>query len=141
MMNIGGLAIRPVPLLGGALLIVATFLSWLDFGVSSNGFDVPLAFLWDTGGTGDPRLGLITLILGIAAVLLALVRQVPARLATVLGGLGVVVGVLFIIQVIRAIDEIGGSTGDAFDALGIAPWFALAGGVLLLIGAFLSERR
>ena len=31
MLDVGGLMIRPLPLIGGALLIVATFLTWLDF--------------------------------------------------------------------------------------------------------------
>jgi SH3-like domain-containing protein len=151
---LGGMALRPLPLIGAIALIVATFLSWNravtlaatgDFFPSLKGWDWPLGFLWSINNPGNqPRIGLIVLILGIVGLAAAFIPKAGRGLAAIAGALGVVVSGLYIIQLIRFFgqESAAASARDTLgNALGIAPWIALAGGVLLLIGAMIPERR
>ena len=137
----GGLEVRPMLLVGGILVAVATFLSWFDtFGSTANGFDVPISFLWDTDATSGLSVGVATLVIGAAIAVAALwPKPVPPpakRLGKVAGALALAIGVVFIVQVIRAVTDLGGSAADAFtDFLGIAAYMVVVGGVLALIGA------
>jgi SH3-like domain-containing protein len=146
----GGLALRPLPLLGGIALIVATFLTWMKaleafMTPSFNGWDVGLPILWNITSPGDqPRIGLIVLILGIVALAAAFIPKAGRGLAAFTGLLGLVVSGLYIVQVIRlwGQEPINAGAGDTLShAVGIGPWIALAGAVLLLIGAMIPERR
>lgn len=146
----GKLALRPLPLVGAIALIVATFLSWMKaleaFATGSvNGWDLGLPILWTISNPGDqPRIGLILLIVGIIALGAALIPKAGRALAAITGLLGLVIGGLYVIQVIRywGQDPINASAGDTLShAVGIGPWIALAGGVLLLIGAIIPDRR
>jgi SH3-like domain-containing protein len=132
---LGGLKIRPLPLLGGIALIVATFLNWLQLG-SSNGFNVGLPFLWggwEHGGDA-PDLGIFTLIIGIGAVLLAVLPRTSLPALRVLGLIAVVIAVVFAVQVMLWAGDVGGGAGDAFtDGMSYAPYVALAGGILMLL--------
>ncbi|HSQ37063.1 MAG TPA: SH3 domain-containing protein [Acidimicrobiia bacterium] len=132
---LGGLKIRPLPLIGGIALIVATFLNWLQLG-SSNGFNIGLPFLWggwEHGGDA-PDLGIFTLIIGIGAVLLAVLPRTSVPAIRVLGVLAVVIAVVFAVQVMLWAGDIGGGAGDAFtDGMSYAPYVALAGGILMLL--------
>ncbi|HUU61802.1 MAG TPA: SH3 domain-containing protein [Acidimicrobiia bacterium] len=132
---LGGLKIRPLPLLGGIALIVATFLNWLQLG-SSNGFNVGLPFLWGgwEHGADAPDLGIFTLIIGIGAVLLAVLPRTSVPALRVLGLITVVIAVVFAIQVMLWAGDVGGGAGDAFtDGMSYAPYVALAGGILMLL--------
>ncbi|MBS1195671.1 MAG: hypothetical protein H6R33_391, partial [Actinobacteria bacterium] len=134
-MALGGLKIRPLALLGGIAVIVSTFVNWLQFG-SSNGFNVGLPFLWggwEKGGDA-PDLGIFTLIIGVAAVLLALLPRTSTIAIRVLGILAVVIAVVFAVQVILWAGDEGGGFADAFkDGLSVAPYVALGGGFLMLL--------
>ena len=147
---LGGMALRPLPLIGAIALIVATFLSWMKaleaFTTPSvNGWDVGLPILWSITNPGDqPRIGLILLIVGIVALAAAFIPKTGRGLAAFTGLLGIVISGLYVLQVIRfwGQDPINAGAGDTLShAIGIGPWVALAGGVLLLIGAMVPERR
>ena len=147
-MALGGLALRPLPLIGAIALIVATFLPWLKglFGESSaGGWDTPFQILWDTSSpiSDQPRMGLIVLIVGIIALAAAFIPKVGRPLAAFTGVLGIVIGGLYVLQLVRFFgNELDATAGDVLsNALGIAPWICLAGGLLLLIGAMIPERR
>jgi SH3-like domain-containing protein len=144
---LGKFALRPLPLIGAIALIVATFLSWIKTtGITGSvgGWDVGLPILWNTNNPGDqPRIGLILLIVGIIGLAAAFIPKTGRGLAAFTGLLGIVIGGLYVIQVIRLFSNLAGaSAGDTLShAIGIGPWVALAGGVLLLIGAMIPERR
>ncbi|MFH1329906.1 MAG: SH3 domain-containing protein [Actinomycetota bacterium] len=144
---LGGLALRPLPLVGAIALIVATFLSWIKAtGITGSvgGWDVGLPILWNIDNPGDqPRIGLILLIVGIIGLAAAFIPRAGRGLAAFTGLLSIVIGGLYALQVIRFFDRLAGATaGDTLShAIGIGPWVALAGGLLLLIGAMLPERR
>gem|GEM_PF-1810379 len=149
-MALGPLALRPLPLLGAIALIVATFLSWMKalqaFGTGSvNGWDIGLPILWNITNPGDqPRIGLILLIVGIVALAAAFLPKGGRALAGVTGLLGLIIGGLYVIQVIRFWGQapINAGAGDVLsNAVGIGPWVAIGGAVLLLVGALLPERR
>jgi len=149
-MALGGLALRPLPLIGAIALIVATFLSWMKgleaFAFPSvNGWDVGLPILWTITNPGDqPRIGLILLIVGIVALAAAFIPRIGRALAAFTGLLSIVIGGLYVLQVIRfwGQDPVNAGAGDTLShAVGIGPWVALAGGLLLLIGAMIPERR
>jgi SH3-like domain-containing protein len=133
--SLAGLKIRPLPLVGGIALIVATFLNWLQLG-SSNGFQIGLPFLWGgwEHGGDNPDLGIFTLIIGIAAVLLAALPRTSVAAIRILGILAVVIAVVFAVQVMLWASDWGGGAGDAFtDGMSFAPYVALAGGILMLL--------
>ncbi|OFW54746.1 MAG: hypothetical protein A2V75_05580 [Actinobacteria bacterium RBG_16_70_17] len=132
---LGGLKIRPLPLIGGIALIVSTFLNWLQMG-SSNGFDIGLPFLWGgwEHGGDDPKLGIFTLIIGIGAVLLAVLPRTSVGVIRLLGLLTVVIAVVFAVQMMLWAGDLGGGAGDAFtDGMSYAPYVALGGGILMLL--------
>jgi SH3-like domain-containing protein len=139
----GGLAIRLVTAIGAAITGIAVALPWLSppGGGSSNGFDVPLPFLWDYTSGSDFRLGVVVTILAVLGLAVGLVKQVSARLAAVIGFLTLGVGVAFIIQVSRAVsDNLGLGFGDVLgDWVGFGAWGAIAGGVVMLIGGLLDR--
>ncbi|MBM3696448.1 MAG: hypothetical protein FJW79_11030, partial [Actinobacteria bacterium] len=144
---LGPLALRPLPLVGGIALIVASFLPWLKgiFGASSTGgWNTPFQVLWNTTSPGDqPRMGLIVLIVGIIALAAGVIPKAGRALAAITGVLAAVIGALYIVQVIRLFsNQLGASAGDVLNnAIGIAPWIALGGALLLLIGALIPDRR
>lgn len=132
---VGGLKIRPLPLIGGIAVIVATFLNWLQMG-SSNGFDIGLPFLWGgwEHGGDDPNLGIFTLIIGIGAVLLAVLPRTSMAAIRLLGLLAVVIAVTFAVQMMLWAGDLGGGAGDAFtDGMSYAPYVTLGGGILMLL--------
>ena len=157
---VGGLTLRPLVLLGGVLLIVASFLEWVanayaelgpesitQVSASSNGWDVPFMFLFDYSTTStQPRLGLILLIVGIVALAVGAISMLRGWIATLLGVLALAVGAAFWIQLIRlfANDPINASWMQTLfgrGPAGIATWFALAGGLLLVIGGARAGNR
>jgi uncharacterized membrane protein len=119
-------------LLGAAGLIVSGFLDWVD---GRLGVDMTVRSLWMTRfhGTGNfvATVGFVVIVLG----LLAIVGLAPRTgwLTRLAGALGVVVFILFLIQVYRG----GRSVAD----LQAGPWVALAGGVVALIAGFFGTRE
>jgi SH3-like domain-containing protein len=130
----GSMVLRPLPLVGGIAVIIATFLNWMQMG-SSNGFNVGLPFLWggwEHGGDG-PDLGIFTLTVGIGALLLAILPRTSLPLLRALGSISVVIAVVFAIQVMLMAGDLGGNALDAFsDGMSFGPYLTLAGGLLML---------
>jgi hypothetical protein len=142
----GGLPISPVTLilcvLGAILVIVSIFLNWADLSVgrqtfTASGTDVPIQFLWDKNTTSnDPSL-LIALLPG--ALLIALGALNKIRWFAIVGGLvAILVAVLYGYQVDQGLSDLPGKTG-LFDFIGIAPWFALGGGIIGIIGGVMPR--
>ena len=130
--TIGGVIV----LIGAIALVVSAFLHWEDAGGdTAKGTDVPLEFLIDNEtDSGSPS---ILVALGAAAALAAagaLVRS--ARLVALIGGaLGVVVAVLYGIQV-----DSGLPAGiGMFDFISTGTYVALAGGIVVLVGSLLPR--
>lgn len=146
-MALGGLALRPLPLLGGIALVVAMFLDWVKalFGTAgANSWDVGLPILWSINNPGDqPRIGLILVFLAVGGLAAGIIPRMGRGISAVVGVLTALVGSLYIIQVIRLFSEqLNASAGDTLaNAIGIGPWIALGGGLLLLVGALIPERR
>jgi len=123
--------IHPLAMVGAAGIVLAAFLPWISAGGSRDGFDLPLAFLWNR--TADPEgldLGLALVALGGGALALSFAPR-TGIVRRVLGGLAVVLAAAFVVQVFRGVDELGGDLGDVIDLLGAAAYVTLAGGVLL----------
>ncbi len=144
----GGLAISPIALgvcvIGAVLVIVAIFLNWIDFSVrgqsvSLNGRDVPLDFLWDhTTTSEDPSL--IVALIPAAVLILAGALEKLRWLAAVGGLLAIVVAALFLIQADSLLGDAPASIDLGYlDFIGIAPWFALVGGILGVVGALVPR--
>lgn len=134
-MAVGGFRLRPLALVGAIAVIVSTFLNWLQMG-SSNGFQVGLPFLWGgwEHGADAPDLGIFTLIIGIAGLLLAALPRTNAMVIRLLGLLAIVIAVVFAVQVMLWAGDWGGSAGDAFtDGMSYAPYVCLGGGILMLL--------
>lgn len=138
-----GLAVGPgtiLALLGAVALVVSAFLNWLEIdGIpSSPGTDVPFDFLFDKGtNSSDPS---FLLWLGIAAALLAVGALVPrVRVLAIVGGvLGVLVAVVYCIQLNALLDDRGIDV-DLLDAIGIGVYVALVAGAVGLIGSLLPR--
>jgi hypothetical protein len=133
--TVGGLAIRPLPLIGAIAVIVSAFIPWVSGLSDANSLEIALSFLWDTSASGQPYLGYLIIGLGVIALGLSVARKPMAPLILVIGLLAVAVTGAFLVQMVRGITDSGGSAGDIFDWIGIAPWVALVGGVLLTAGA------
>jgi len=92
------LSIRPLMAIGGAAMIVGSFLNWLPW---VKGWDVNLGFLWANASPDHPRLGLLLTILGVAAIAAALAPRLPGFAPGAIAAAGVLVTGLFIFQVLR----------------------------------------
>jgi hypothetical protein len=131
----GGFTLRPLPLVGGAVVILSAFLPWTDTGLTTaDAFDIPLPALFDYATTStSPELAWFLLAIGIAAVLAAALPNIPSAATKVLGLAALVSGVAFIGQAVRFVSDFGGSAGDAFsDVLGFGAYVAIGGGAILL---------
>jgi hypothetical protein len=124
--------------LGGALVVLGSFLPWITAnaalvgGISRNGLD----------GGGD---GIITLLAGIAIVVLALATFVSLRsvrgygvLIAIVGGIAGLVGIADMVDATRRVGE----ANDAFAGFGTASvgaglWTVLIGAAIALIGGLL----
>jgi hypothetical protein len=140
----GGLAVSPVALavcvIGAVLVIVSIFLNWADVSIggqtfTANGREVPLDFLWDKDSTSEDPSLIVALIP--AALLVGLGALKRLRWLALVGGiLAVVVAVLFGYQIDQGLQDLPPEADiSLFDFIGIAPWFALGGGLLGMIGA------
>jgi len=144
----GGLAISPVAMvvciIGAVLVIVSIFLNWFDTSVgfrsvTYDGRETPLDFLWDKSSASDDPSLVIALVP--AALLIAVGALKQLRWLALIGGIvAVVVAVVFVYQVNRIANDLPSAADiGLFDLIGIAPWFALLGGVFGVVGALVPR--
>lgn len=126
-------AVKPLALVGGLLLIVSAFLPWISGAGSATGFDVPVQALWDIEAADGPvKLGFVLVAIGAIGSGLSL-GQRTTWLRRLCGSIGVAIVLGFAAQLYRAIDASGGSLGDVFTTIGVGVYVALAGAVALQI--------
>lgn len=130
--NLGGIELRPLPLIGAAALLLSAFLPWVSGIASVNSLDIALSFLWDLNAAGSPYLGWVIIALAVIALALAAMKKPNPQLLKLMGTVAVAVTVAFLVQMYRGITDSGGTFGDVFDFLGIAPWVSLGAGVVLI---------
>jgi hypothetical protein len=133
-----GLAGRiALTIIGAAGLIVGAFMEWVSSPVSRKGTDMSVRVLWTTARPGTATfvlsVGFVAIVLGLLAIVgLAFRSGWLTRLA---GALGIVAFILFAITMYR-------STATSFpDSVGWGAWFALAAGLIAVIGGFLGTRH
>jgi hypothetical protein len=131
---------------GAALVALAVFLPWIDFGEFSssvNALDVPLAFLfsWENGADGGLGLGLVLFLLAAAAFALRHLSGLEKR-AKIPGALCVPLIVMFLVQMNALLGAFDGGDPEAtietpslFDIVGMGAWLALIGAGLLAWGS------
>jgi hypothetical protein len=139
--------------LGIAAVVASMLLHWLDFTVSiaglrrnstANAWDVPAAFLFDyKTNSNDPSL--LIVLVPIAALALADVLLFRHRVVTFLAGIATLATVgLYAYQLDRTANRIAEASRNILnpsvtDLAGLAPYVALVGGILLLVGAVLTR--
>ncbi len=142
-----------IGLLGAILLIVSVFLTWTDISVSSiiggktesfTGMDI---YSNDDGWFDDLSYGyapIVALIAGIVALITTIVPmfykndkvwKVMGVLSLVLGIVAVILGFLFKGDVTDSINLV---VASASVEVGIGLWLAVAGGILLILGAIID---
>jgi hypothetical protein len=133
--NLGGIELRPLPLIGAAALLLAAFLPWVSGFTSVNSLDVALSFLWDLNAAGSPYLGWVIIGIAVIALALAVMKKPNPSVLRFMGLLAIAITAAFLVQMYRGITDSGGTFGDVFDFLGIAPWVSLGAGVVLVAGS------
>jgi len=130
---------------GAVLVVVSIFLNWADVSLGSVSFTakadtVPVQFLVDNAtDSQDPSL-LVVLIPAAIAILAGIVVKV--RWLAILGGLlAIAVAALYIFQVNDGLDRTPEGIDSVFDFIGIAPWFALVGGIFGLVGGLIPKPK
>ncbi len=125
--------IQPLAIAGGMAVALAVFLPWLSVqGSSSDGFDVPLSFLWSPeSGGGGIKLGIPLLVIGAAGVGLSLLPGTK-QIRRILGSLALLITVAYVGQLFRAVGKLGGGA-NAFDFVGAAVYVSAIGGALLAV--------
>jgi hypothetical protein len=128
------LPFKPLAVAGGAAMVLAVFLPWISVGGSStNALDVPLAAIWDPNtGDGAVKLGFVVLLLGAVGAGLSFMPN-TTRYRRLAGSIALAVVLAFAVQLVRSVDQTGGSFGDVVGALGIGVYLALAGALALQI--------
>jgi hypothetical protein len=129
-----GMSVRVVLTLAGAAgLVVSAFMDWIN---GTTAVNLDIRSLWESGFEGESEtfiatVGFVAIVLG----LLAIVGLAPRSgwLTRIAGALGIVLFVLFTIQVYRA--------DLAVDDIDPGAWVALAGGLVALVGGFFGARR
>jgi hypothetical protein len=125
-------AVRIVAMAGGAVVAVAGPVPWLRT-PSVSGFDVPFLAIFGSSAADALRLGLVLLVIGVlgaglsAAAPLAPVRRSFGSLVFL------IVGTFATRLVVDAFDA-GADLGDVLSVVGLGPYVALAGAVLLMFG-------
>ena len=119
-------------LIGGALIVIATFLPWVSVAgglASENGFGVPLKVLFDpeTQSAGGLKIGFVSIVLG-ALTLAAGLQRLPIIVGRIAGGLAMVIATLFLAQLQRAMGQAQAAT--VFGVLGMGVYLTMLGGVM-----------
>jgi hypothetical protein len=121
----------PIAILGGALAVVACFVSWEDVSELSwkNSFKVPLEYLWDKNASGGAKLGIPLVAVAAAVMVLSLWRALPADFLRRLGGLAILGATALVVV------QLGRRFGwdNLNDNVGLGQWLAGAGGLLALL--------
>jgi hypothetical protein len=121
----------PIAILGGALAVVACFVSWEDVTELSwkNSFKVPLKFMWDKNASGGAKLGVPLVAVGAAVAVLSLWRALPADFLRRLGGVAILGATALVVV------QLGRRFGwdNLNDNVGLGPYLAGAGGLLALL--------
>jgi hypothetical protein len=128
------LPFKPLALLGGILLVVASIVPWVSAAVDANALDISIDALWDiqTSGEGPIKIGYVLIALGVLGGGLSFAP--PTKwVRRICGSISIAVALAFAVQLFRAIDAGGGSPGDVFSAIGVGVYVALGGGILLLV--------
>jgi len=109
------------------------FLPWFSVpGSSSDGFDVPLSFLWSLeSGSGGIKLGIPLLAMGAAGAGLSLLPRTK-QIRRMVGGLALLIVVAYVVQLFRTVGKLGGDA-NAFDLMGAAVYVSAVGGALLSV--------
>jgi hypothetical protein len=125
--------LQPLAIAGGIAVVLGVFLPWLSFpGSSSDGFDVPLSFLWSLeSGDGGIKMGIPLLVLGAAGAGLSFLPGTK-QIRRLVGGLALLIVVAYVVQLFRTVGRLGGDA-NAFDLMGAAVYVAAAGGALLSV--------
>jgi hypothetical protein len=129
-----GMAVRVLlTLVGAAGLIVSAFMDWIQ---STSGVNLDVTTLWESGFDQESEtfvatVGFVAIVLGLLAILGLAPRS--GWLTRIAGALGIVLFVLFAIQVYRA--------DLSVEDIDPGAWIALAGGVVALVGGFFGSRR
>jgi hypothetical protein len=118
----------------GALgMIIGALVTWTQI-VSINAFKFPVEFLWDNKTTShNPRLGWFIIVLGGLGLVASLVRGADLW-RTVIGILGVIIAVLFLIQVANGLTASVGPFQPHLgftDVVGGGPWITGIGALVL----------
>jgi len=130
----GSLTVRPLTLLGGLAMVLGSLplLKWLP-PLEVDSWDVGLGWLWQ-GSLSTPRLGLIMVLLGIAAIVLAILPRVPSGALAAVSGVGLTVTAVFVLHVIRLDWLADGQIEVLWDGgVGIGWWASLLGAGLTAI--------
>ena len=117
---------------GAGLALLSSFLPW-GKADGTDAFKFELSVLWDpeTFGNGGITTGVALLLLALAGLAVAILRRLPAWLALPIGVLVLLMGALFLYQMVRD----AGSAARAFsDFIGFAPWLTMIGGLGMVLG-------
>lgn len=134
----GAMLVRLVlTLVGAAAMIVSGFLKWINPIAQSTAQHISIRSLWSTNfrhtGSFVTSMAALVILLGLVAIVGLAPRS--GWLTRLAGALGIVVAVLFGIQLFRLPQ--GSFPGD----LGVGVWVLLGGGIVALIGGFLGTRH
>jgi hypothetical protein len=125
------MTVKPLPVLGGVLLVVSAFLPWISGAGSANALDIPIQALWDIETIDGPvKLAFALLALGVLGAGLVIIQR-GSWLRRLCGSVGAAIVLGFAAQLYRVIDAAGGSPGDVLSAIGVGVYVALAGAVAL----------
>ena len=135
-----------IGLLGGALVVFSGWLAWLSGPQTprQSAYDVPARFLLDKhASSGGVSLGAVIPVTGVLAVIGAVLAagRFPAL---ALGVIAIVVAGLFAYQLRLGVNDLNRASHlrlGVRDVIGVGPFAAAAGGVIVVIGALLPGRR
>jgi uncharacterized membrane protein len=135
-----------IGLLGAGLVAFSAWLAWVSGPTRprQSAYSVPASFLLDRhASAGGVSLGVVMLILGLLGVIAAVLAagRFPAL---ALGAAVVVVAVLYVYQLRLSVDDLNRALHQRLevrDVIGVGPFAAGSGGLVVVIGALLPGRR
>lgn len=135
-----------IGLLGAALVAFSAWLAWLSGPnrARQSAYSVPASFLFDRhASAGGVSLGVVMLILGVLGVIGAVLAagRFPAL---ALGAAVVLVAVVYVYQLRLSLDDLNRASHlrlEVRDVIGVGPFAAGAGGIVVVIGALLPGRH